>query len=145
MSKELPEREGAIRKPILLTPKKRRVLDQRRWHTQDRRICQRLTAVLAVAAGKTRAAVADLLGSQLTQWGDWLRVFRNPGGDALGTLPHQGAPGKLTPAQVKQLQDEIRTGRFRNSAQVRHWLEDAYEVAYSSGGVRDLLKRLGAS
>lgn len=132
-------------KPLLLTPKERRVLDQRRRHTQDRRIYQRLTAVLAVAAGKTRAEVADLLGIHLTQLGEWLRVFRNQGVDALCTLHHKGDPGKLTPAQVKQLQDEIRTGRFRNSDQVRHWIEETCGVAYSSGGVRDLLKRIGAS
>ena len=132
-------------KPLVLTPQERRDLEERRRHTHDRRIYQRLSAVLAVAAGKTRAEVAEFLGIQLTQLGEWLRLYRNQGVVALCTLHHQGDPGKLTPAQIKHLQDEIHTGRFRNSAQVRDWLAETYAVVYSSGGVRDLLKRIGAS
>jgi hypothetical protein len=45
----------------------------------ERRIYQRLTAVLAVADGKTQEEVADLLGIGLTQLGEWLRVFRDQG------------------------------------------------------------------
>ena len=73
-------------KPILLTPEQRRDIEQRRKATLDRRIYQRLTAVLAVAAGSTRAEVADLLGVGLTQLGDWLRIFRRQGLDVLCLL-----------------------------------------------------------
>lgn len=70
-------------KPIILTPEQQKDIAQRRKGTLDRRIYQRLTAVLAVAAGNTREAVAELLGVSLTQLSDWLRVFRNQGLDAL--------------------------------------------------------------
>ena len=100
---------------------------------------------LAVAAGKPRVEVADLLGVSLTQLGEWLRVFRNQGLEALCTLHHHGDPGKLTARQVEQLQDEIRSGRFRNSDQIRQWLEETFGVRYTSSGVKQLLKRIGAS
>jgi transposase len=132
-------------KPIRLTPEQRKEMDRRRKASQDRRLYERLTAVLAVDAGKTRAEVAELLGVSLTQLGEWLRVFRNQGLDALCTLHNKGDPGNLTAAQVEHLKNEIRTGRFRKSDQIRRWLEDTFGVCYKASGVKQLLKRVGAS
>jgi transposase len=132
-------------KPITLTPKQRREIERRRKGILDRRVYQRLTAVLAVAADKSREEVADLLGIGLTQLGEWLRVFRNQGLDALCTLHYKGDPGKLSPHQVEQLKAKVSTGCFRNSDQIRHWIEETFAVRYSSSGVKDLLKRSGVS
>src|SRR5437016_4966152 len=130
-------------KPIILTPEQRKEIERRRKETHDRRIYQRLTAVLAVAAGKTREEVAELLGVSLSQLGEWLRVFRNEGLDALCEIHNKGDPGKLNPNQVAQLKSQVSTGCFRNSDQIRDWIEATFCVRYSSSGVKDLLKRIG--
>jgi hypothetical protein len=70
-------------KPIVLTAEQRKAIERRRKDTLDRRVYQRLTAVLAVAADKPREEVAELLGVSLSQLGEWLRIFRNEGLDAL--------------------------------------------------------------
>ena len=70
-------------KPIVLTPEQHKEIARRRKETLDRRIYQRLTAVLAISAGKSRDEVAEWLGICLSQLGEWLRVFRNEGLDAL--------------------------------------------------------------
>jgi transposase len=132
-------------KPIILTPGQRREIERRRKGTLDRRVYQRLTAVLTVAAGKSREEVADLLGIGLTQLGEWLRIFRNKGLDALCVLHYKGDPGKLTPHQIDQLKAKVSTGCFRNSDQIRHWIEETFHVAYKSSGVKDLLRRIGVS
>jgi len=132
-------------KPILLSPAQRRAIEQRRKASLDRRIYQRLTAVLAVAAGQTRAEVADRLGVGLTQLGEWLRIFRNQGLDVLCTLYFKGDPGKLTPSQTEQLNEKVSTGCFRNSDQIRQWIQETFQVTYTSSGVKDLLKRIGVS
>src|SRR5262249_61432160 len=132
-------------KPLVLTVEQRRDIERRRKDTLDRRVYQRLTAVLAVAADKTREEVAELLGVSLSQLGEWLRVFRNDGLDALCTLLYKGDPGNLTPHQVQQLKDEVAKGCFRNSDQIRHWIHKTTGVSYSSSGVKDLLRRVGAS
>jgi transposase len=133
-------------KPIVLTAEQRRQVDRRRKGTLDRRVYQRLTAVLAVAADSSRREeVADLLGIGLTQLGEWLRVFRNKGIDALCTFHYKGDPGKLTPQQVERLKAEVGTGCFRNSDQIRHWIEETFSVTYSCSGVKDVLKRVGIS
>ncbi len=60
----------------------------------------------------------------LTQLGEWLRVYRNKGLEALCTLHYKGDPGKLRPGQVGELKAKVAAGCFRNSDQVRHWIED---------------------
>src|SRR3954463_5868099 len=132
-------------KPIVLTPEQRRDIESRRKGTLDRRVYQRLTAVLAAAEGKPRDEVAHLLGIGLTQLGQWLRVYRNKGLDALCTLHYKGDPGRLTAHQVGQLKDKVSTGCFRNSDQIRQWLQDTFGVSYTPSGVKDLLRRIGVS
>jgi transposase len=132
-------------KPIHLDAQQRQELQRRRHQTHDRRVYERLAAVLWVADGKTRCEVADLLGRSVRQIAEWLRLFRNRGLDALCTLHHRGDPGNLTAAQVERLKQEISTGRFRNSDQVRLWVEEAFGVSYTPSGIKDLLRRVGAS
>src|SRR5438876_9954956 len=108
-----------LMKSIHLEAPQRQELERRRHETRDKRIYERLSAVLWVADGKDRYAVADLLGCSLRQVAEWLRLFRNQGLDALCLLHYQGDPGKLTPQQVQRLKDEIQTGRFRSAAQIR--------------------------
>jgi transposase len=132
-------------KPIDLTGEQRKEIERRRKATLDRRVYQRLTAVLAVAADKTREEVAQLLGVSRSQLGEWLRVYRNQGLDALCAIHHQGDPGKLKPSQVAQLKEQVSTGCFRNSDQIRDWIEATFGVRYSSSGVKDLLQRIGVS
>ena len=132
-------------KPIVLTAEEQKEIERRRKGTLDRRVYQRLTAVLAVAAGKTREEVAELLGVGLTQLSEWLRVFRNQGLDALCEIHNKGDPGKLTPHQIEQLKAKVSTGCFRNSDQIRDWIESSFAVKYSSSGLKDLLKRIGVT
>ncbi len=131
--------------PIVLTAEQRKQIERRRKQTLDRRVYQRLTAVLAVAADKTREEVAELLGVSLSQLGEWLRVFRNAGLDALCEVHNKGDPGKLKPNQVAQLKEQVSTGCFRSSDQIRDWIEATFGVRYSSSGVKDLLKRSAVS
>jgi transposase len=132
-------------KPIVLTPEQRREIERRCKEAVDRRIYQRLAAVLAVAVGKTREEVAELLLVSLSQLGEWLRIYRNKGLDALCALHYKGDPGKLTPHQVDQLKAKVSTGCFRNSDHIRYWVQETFGVSYSPSGVKDLLKRIGVS
>jgi len=131
--------------PIVLTVAQQQEIARRRKGTLDRRLYQRLTAVLAVAAGNNREEVAELLGVSLTQLSEWLRVFRNEGLDALCEIHNKGDPGHLTAHQVNQLKTQVSTGCFRNSDQIRHWIEASFAVKYSASGIKDLLKRIGVT
>ena len=131
-------------KTITLDANRRQEIQERR-RAGDRRIFQRLSALLWIDEGRTREEVAGLLGVTSRQVGDWLRIFRNKGLDELCTLHYQGDPGRLRTAQVEQLRQEIAKGGFHNAERVRAWVEEHFGIVYSASGVKDLLHRIGAS
>jgi transposase len=132
-------------KTIPWTPQQRAEISDRRRRAGDRRIFQRLSAVLWIAEGRSREEVAASLGVSTRQVGQWLRIFRNRGLDELCTLHYRGDAGRLRPAQVEQLKQEIARGTFHNAQQVRDWIRDTFGVASTASGVKDLLHRIGAS
>src|SRR5262249_52245396 len=132
-------------KLIHLDREQTKEIERRRHETHDRRIYERLSAVLWVADGKTRFEVADLRGCSVRQLAAWLRLYRSRGLAALCTRHHQGDPGNLSATQVERLKEEISAGRFRNSAQIRLWVEAVFGVPYTPSGIKDLLRRSGAS
>jgi transposase len=132
-------------KTIELTDSQRQDIQSRRRQASGRRLFQRLSALLWVDQGRTREDTADLLGVSSRQVGDWLRIFRNHGLEELLTLHYQGDPGRLTPAQVERLQQEVATGVVHNALQVQTWISDTFGITYSATGVKDLLYRIGAS
>ena len=132
-------------KTIELSARQRQEVQERRRQAGDRRIFQRLSALLWIDEGRTRDEVAELLGVTSRQVGDWLRLFRNKGLDELCTLHYRGDPGRLRPAQVERLKQEIAQGVFHNAEQGRAWIEEAFGVSDSASGVKDLLHRIGAS
>jgi transposase len=76
---------------IVLTIEQRKEVDRRRKKTLDRRVYERLTAIGAVAAGHSPEEVAHLLGAELAELNQWLRVFLDGGLEALCT-PGDGEP-----------------------------------------------------
>src|SRR3954465_14146195 len=97
-------------KTIQLAPQQRKDISERRRQAQDRRIFQRLSAVLWSDDGRSREEIARLVGRRPRQVGQWFRIFRNKGLDELCISHYQGDPGRLGPAQVKRLRQEIETG-----------------------------------
>ncbi|HMB04735.1 MAG TPA: IS630 family transposase [Isosphaeraceae bacterium] len=130
---------------LTLEPQVRQAIERRCRQTHDKRIAQRLYAVLWVAGGRAQGEVADLLGVTVRQVRKWLRIYRTEGLEALCTLHHQGDPGKLRPAQLERLKAEIATGRFLAAQQICDWIAETFHVTYTPRGVRDLLHRIGVS
>src|SRR5215813_12614658 len=88
---------------LLLDSSERQEVQGRRRQTPDKRVAQRLSAVLWVADGRTQLEVAELLGVTQRQVRKWLRLYRTQGLNALCTLQYRGSIGQLRPAQVEQL------------------------------------------
>jgi transposase len=130
---------------VLLQDSVRREVIARRRYAQDKRVAYRLSALLWVDDGRTRQEVAALLGVTARQLRNWLRLFRNRGLDALCTLAFKGDPGKLRPAQIERLRQEVATGRFLAARQICDWVLETFGVTYSARGMRDLLARVGVS
>jgi transposase len=132
-------------KTIQLTPQQRKDIEQRRRNAENRRIYQRLSVLLWIDDGRTREEVAQLVGVSTRQVGQWLRIFRNKGLEQLCTLHYKGDPGRLRPAQIQHLKHQIAQGGFHTAEQIRTWIEETFGVIYSATGVKELLRRIGAS
>ena len=65
--------------------------------------------------------------------------------DALCAIHNKGDPGNLTPDQIEQLKAKVSTGCFRNSDQIRYWIQATFSISYSPSGVKELLKRIGVT
>jgi transposase len=130
---------------LLLESSVRTDIITRRHYTLDKRIANRLSALLWADEGRTQQEIADLLGVTARQVRKWLRRFRLHGLDALCTLGFHGDPGKLRPAQMERLKDEIATGRFLTAQQICDWVQEFFRVSYSPRGMRNLLHRIGVS
>src|SRR3954452_18327497 len=117
-------------KTVRLTSQQRKDIADRRRHAPDRRIYQRLSAVLWSGEGRSREEIADLMGVSSRQVGQCSRILRNKALDELCTLHYQGDPGRLGPAQVGRLKQEIAKGVFHNAEQIRIWVEASFGVAY---------------
>src|SRR5690348_16382568 len=113
---------------LSLDTQTRQDIERRRHRTHDKRIAQRLSALLWVADGRTQSEVASLLGLSERQVRKWLRLYRTQGLDALTTLHHRGDPGNLRPAQVACLKQEIQTGRFLTAQQICDWVQETFQV-----------------
>src|SRR5512135_2597461 len=88
-------------KTIELSAKQPPEIQDRRRQAGDRRIFQRLSALLGIDEGRTREEVAELLGISSRQVGDWLRIFRGKGLDELCTLHYSGrSRSVINPATI---------------------------------------------
>jgi transposase len=132
-------------KTIPLTPQQRKDISDRRRQAQDRRVYHRLSAILWSEDGRSPEEIAELVGVSTRQVGQWFRIFRNQGLDELRTPHSQGDPGRLGPAQVERIRQEIGKGVFPNAEPIRTRIEATFGVTSSSPGVKDLLRRIGAS
>lgn len=136
---------ASIRDDFNLTKKERKHLEREREAAWDRRIYRRLCALLWLNEGRTQEEVANLLGVADRTVRNWIKLYRKGGLDLLCQLGHRGRECDLDEEQLEQLKGEIEGGRFRSAKQVRRWIEENFGRDYSLSGVRDLLKRLGAS
>src|SRR3954452_25404551 len=121
-------------KTIQLTPRQRNDISERRRNVQDRRVYQRPSAVLWSDDGRTREEIARLVGVSTRRVGQWFRIFRNKGLEELCTLHYQGDPGRLGPAQVKRITQEIETGVPHKADQIRTWIAPSPRVTGPASG-----------
>src|SRR5438874_1582113 len=72
----------------------------------------------------------------------WLKRFLEAGFAALPDQPHRGRPGRLTPALVESLRQELDRGdRTWTIPQIAEWLETEQDLSFSRSHLGVLLRR----
>jgi transposase len=109
--------------------------------TDDRRIAERLHAILLLDSGQKAEAVGHILHIHPKTLKRWVKAFAAGGEDALTRFNYVGGDGWLTEQQQQQFTTWL-DGDIRSTAEAIAWVEEQFDLSYSDSGMRKLLKRL---
>jgi transposase len=129
-------------KLFTLSRKQRDDLERRYKQTAERRISERIQAILLLDAGHNREQVARILHLNPKTITRWLRIFVHHGIDTLCTLHSGGNDANLTPPEQAELIIWLDAG-VRSTKEAIAWVETTFQVSYTESGMRKLLQRLG--
>jgi transposase len=127
-----------------LTRKQRKDMEGQYRQTSERRIGERIQAILLLDAGRTAREVAEILRVHPKTIKRWVKIFAEHGRDDLVTLKYEGQDGLLTRQHREQFElwlDE----QIRSTKEAIAYVEQAFSVSYGESGMVKLLARLGYS
>lgn len=109
--------------------------------TDDRRVAERLHAILLLDSGQNANAVSSILHIHSKTLKRWISAFATGGEDALTSFKYVGGDGWMDDEQVQQFTTWLDTD-VRSTAEAIDWVEQHFGFSYSDSGMRKLLKRL---
>ena len=128
-------------KLFTLTRSQRDTLERRYKQTNERRIAERIQAILLLDAGHNREQTARILHVNAKTITRWVKLFVRVDLDTFCTLQSGGNDAALSDAQqlhlVAWLDEQVRSTK-----EAIAWVEQAFQVSYTESGMRKLLQRL---
>jgi len=109
--------------------------------TEDRRVAERLHAILLLDSGQNADAVSAILHIHPKTLKRWIKAFASGGEDALSKLNYVGGDGWMTDEQLHQFTTWLDSD-VRSTAEAIVWVEEQFGLSYSDSGMRKLLGRL---
>ena len=110
--------------------------------SKDRRLADRIKAVILLGTGWTVTQTAEALLLDEDTVCRYVQLYQQGGTDRLPALHYRGSAAKLSPEQIKQLDDHLMAHTYLRVLDIVAYVENAFEVIYSIQGMTDLLKRL---
>jgi transposase len=133
----------AVRQKLFTLSRSQREDMWRRFkQTDDRRVAERLHAILLLDSGQNADAVSAILHIHPKTLKRWVKAFASGGEDALTNLNYVGGDGWMTDEQLQLFTTWLDTD-VRSTAEAIAWSEQQFGLSYSDSGMRKLLKRLG--
>lgn len=129
-------------KLFTLTRSQRDDMERRYKQTYERRISERIQAILLLDAGHNRDQVARILHVNPKTITRWVHVFVDAGIDTLCTIQSGGNDAILTTPQQEQLVAWLDAA-VRSTKEAIAWVETTFQVSYTESGMRKLLQRMG--
>ena len=128
-------------KLFTLSHKQRDDLERRYKHTSERRISERIQAILLLDTGQSREQVARIVRVNPKTITRWVQIFVRYGIDTLCTLHSGGNEANLTLAEQQHLIVWLDAG-VRSTKEAIAWVENTFHVSYTESGMCKLLQRL---
>lgn len=131
--------------PEILTEKEVLVLKQAHKQVRDKRLADRIKAVLYVHYGLSYHEIVKLLLLDETTIRRYVNQFKTEGLDGLLKFHYSGGQTKLTQAQELELKTHLSQGEtiFLTAKAVADYVKHYYHIRYSVIGITKLLHRLG--
>jgi transposase len=128
---------------VRLTEEQRNELHRRTRSADIKpRTRDRLEMVRLSDAGLRVPEISRVLGVSPRRVRFWLERFLDEGFDALPDQPHRGRPGRLTPAALAALRDELDKGdRTWTLPQLAAWLEEQHDITLCPEHLGVMLRR----
>ncbi len=102
----------------------------------------RFIRYLKEGIAKTQAQAGKLIGLQERQSQNLWQLYKQQGLQAMLTNHYQGTSGKLSYNQISKLRAYLKTDQAVTLEQVQSFLQTAFDIHYSLGGISSLFKRL---
>src|SRR5690349_5777277 len=109
--------------------------------TDDRRVAERLHAILLLDSGQNADAVSSILHIHPKTLKRWVTAFASGGEDALTSFKYVGGDGWMTDEQLHLFTTWLDSD-VHSTAEALVWVEEQFDLSYSESGMRKLLKRL---
>jgi transposase len=128
-----------------LTPKEVVALKAFHKTLRDKRLADRIKAIISLGTGWSVSEVAQILLYDETTVYNWLEKYQSGGKEELLTLCYKGKPCLLTEQQQEELAKHLDEKTYLASKDIRDYVKKKYKVKYSATGMKELLHRLGFS
>ena len=128
-------------KLFTLTRSQRDDLWRRYKQTTDRRVAERLHAILLLDEGRSASDVSAILHLHPKTLKRWVKIFATTGVDGLSTFNYVGNTPWLTDDQIEQFTAWLDQG-VRSTKEAIAWADEHFGLDYSESGMLKLLKRL---
>jgi len=113
--------------------------------TREKRLADRIKAVLYVHFGLSYAEIAKLLLFDEVTVRRYGKQFEKKGVDGLLEYRYTGGKSRLTVEQEREVKSYLREHTKRTAKEVAEYVQKNYEVMFSVIGVTNMLHRLGFS
>jgi transposase len=131
--------------PSFLTNKQVAILRITHKSTKDKRLADRIKAIISLHDGYSYEEIAHILLLDEITLRRYVKQFQDKGIDGLLECRYAGGASSLTPVQEHQLITFLDKNIQRTAKDIRQHILEAYSVKYSVIGVTKLLHRLGFS
>jgi len=131
-------------KLFTLTRKQRDDLERRYKQTTERRIGDRIQAILLLSGGRSAREVAEILRVSQKTLKRWVKVFAEHGIEELCTLKYEGSETPLTTEQLTRFEAWLDES-IRTTKEAIAWVEAEFSYSYSESGMVKVLSRMGYS
>lgn len=118
-------------------------LDDRIDDTDDPELVTRLIFVKNLYFGDTLAEAAERVGKSQPTGGRWADRWNESGVEGLEPKWGDGRPPKLDDGERKRLRELLEEGQPWTTQEVRHLIEEEYNVSYHPNYIYELLRGFG--